>query len=458
MMSHFGTVSTLPPGFTLHGRYEVERVVGQGGMGIVYLATDNKLDGEPRAVKTVRPELLLDPRGAKLLREEAIAAQRLSHPNIVRVYHYDSWEGISYLVMEYVEWHTLGEQLLEKSVCSEEEFIDIARGMCDGLACAHEQGVIHQDIKPGNVFVDGSRVKLADFGVARVAKDTTTRLTGRTPSGTLVYMSPETLAGDKPTFRSDIYSLSIVFYEMLTGEPPFVRGDIFRQHQEIPPRPMDGVSQRLNSVILQGLEKEPTKRPASADEFRDLVCGKSEPMPVSGAAVVAPATKENAAELPRKEPVPTTGQIYNCSVCGVKIDALEDEFYRCPNCREYVCAKHYNTVQMTCQKCQRDESGLSRKLSSKKGWLTFWRIIYVVVLLAMFRSIFDLVEFVMDAVSTRGNSVKYAVTAGDFEYFVPVVIFLILANVLGFIGRKRRRTKKEIVELDEEIRKLPYER
>lgn len=274
-MGDFATVSTLPKGTLLHDRYEIQRVIGQGGVGIVYLAHDTELENEPRAIKTIRPELLLDPRGARLIRDEAIAAQRLAHPHIVRYYHYDECDGLSYIVLEYVEGYTLAELLAGQDKLDVEEFLPIACHLCEALEYAHEQGVIHQDIKPSNIFLDAkSRTKLADFGIARVAKDATTRLTGRMPPGTLLYMSPETLRGELPTAASDIYSLSIVFYEMLSGEPPFVRGDIFRQHQEYNPRPIAKVPDRLNESILKGLAKDSSHRPASAIEFWMAISGE----------------------------------------------------------------------------------------------------------------------------------------------------------------------------------------
>jgi serine/threonine protein kinase len=271
----FSTVSTLPSGSLLHNRYEIKRIVGQGGVGIVYLAVDRELEDEPRAIKTIKPELLLDPRGARLIRDEAITAQRLAHPNIVRYYHYDECDGISYIVMEYVEGATLADLLAEKERLSLDEFFRIADDLCRGLAYAHEQQVIHQDIKPSNIFIDRKGIaKLADFGIARIAKDASTRLTGRMPPGTLLYMSPETLRGEQPTVASDLYSLGIVFYEMLRGNPPFVRGDIFRQHQEYPPLPLAGIPQKLNSAILRGLEKSPDLRYPSCAEYWLAISGE----------------------------------------------------------------------------------------------------------------------------------------------------------------------------------------
>lgn len=282
VMGNFGTVGTIPEGTVLNGRYEVGRVIGQGGMGVVYLAIDRQLDGAPRAIKTIRAELLSDPRGATQLKKEAMAALQLSHPNVVRVFHYEDWNGIAYIVMEYVEGITLAELIAERGKLAEEEFLRIAADMCRGLEYAHRQGVIHQDIKPTNIFIDaGGSAKLADFGIARAAKETTTRLTGVLPAGTLVYMSPEVLRGGKSSFVSDIYSLGITFYEMLAGDPPFFRGDIYRQHQEVAPEPIEGVGRNLGLAVLSALEKDPEARPLTAEELFARLTGAAEFGPVT---------------------------------------------------------------------------------------------------------------------------------------------------------------------------------
>jgi serine/threonine protein kinase len=457
-METFGTVSILPPGFILAGRYKIDRLIGQGGMGIVYAAEDTKLDGESRAVKTIRPELLLDQRGARQLRQEAMAAQRLSHPNIVRVYHFDSSDGISFLVMEFIEGRTISALLEDKEKLNKKEFLDIALNLCNALAYAHSQGVVHQDIKPSNVFIDGGgNVKLGDFGVARVAKDTTTRITGRLPSGTLVYMSPEVLAGRPPTSASDLYSLAILFYEMLRGEPPFVRGDIFRQHQEVPPKPIEGIDTRLSAAILRGLEKKPEDRPASVQEFRSLISGtpqtehpKTKPEPTSrqeNVIAVAPDAIETSAGA-----VTTGEQIHNCCVCGIKIKAVSDPFYRCPVCREYVCPDHYDTRKLICVKCLVDNRSLEDKIDLKTRWLYFWRLIYVLVLIPTIVFAVDVIQLVISVVNTRGRIIEEAVQARDYEMLMPLVALLIFSNLLGFVCSKKRRHKHAIKEIREKTR------
>jgi formylglycine-generating enzyme required for sulfatase activity/tRNA A-37 threonylcarbamoyl transferase component Bud32 len=277
MMGDFGPISHIPPGTLLAGRYEIQRVIGQGGMGIVYLAKDKHLEDELRAIKTIRSELLTDAKGLTSLKREAMASMKLAHHNIVRIFNYEEDQGISFIVMEYVEGKTLAEVIAQRGRFAEAEFLPIAGQLCAALDYAHRQGIVHQDIKPANVFLNASgEAKLADFGIARIVKDTTTRLTGKMASGTLIYMSPEALRGEKPAALSDIYSLGITFYEMLSGEPPFVRGDITWQHMNQPPQAMEGISELLNRAVLKGLEKEPENRPSSAGEYWNLIGGEVE--------------------------------------------------------------------------------------------------------------------------------------------------------------------------------------
>jgi serine/threonine protein kinase len=206
------TVNIFPEGFKLADRYEIVRVIGQGGMGIVYLARDTMLNDSLRAIKTIKPELLQDPKGAVRLKKEAQAAMGLSHPNIVKVYTYEEWQHMAFIVMEYVEGQTLGHLIAEKETLSVEEFMPLAEQICTGLAYSHEQNILHQDIKPANIFIDTEgTAKIADFGIARVLTDTSTRLSGQMTSGTLTYMSPEMIRGKKPSVSSDIYALGSYF-------------------------------------------------------------------------------------------------------------------------------------------------------------------------------------------------------------------------------------------------------
>jgi hypothetical protein len=176
------------------------------------------------------------------------------------------------MVMEFIEGKTLADVILEADRLSPEEFFPIATQLCDGLGYAHRKGVIHQDVKSVNIFVEPDKtVKVADFGIARISKDAVTRMSGQMPSGTLEYMSPEVLRGKPPTKQSDLYSLGIVFYEMLTGEPPFVRGDIFRLHQEVMPDRIPGVPDEINEVVFAALAKSAKDRPETLDGYRTII-------------------------------------------------------------------------------------------------------------------------------------------------------------------------------------------
>jgi serine/threonine protein kinase len=250
----------------LSSRYRIERLLGMGGMGHVYLATDLTLE-EPRALKVVRDLLRRDPGSLAKLKKEARTCLKLHHDNIVAVHHFDDADEVSFLVMEYVEGETLADRIVRETSFAEQEVSRIGTEICRALEYAHGKGVIHRDIKPANILLgtDGA-VKVADFGIARVAMDSSTRLTGIQTSGTLQYMSPEQVMGEADT-RSDLYSLGVVLYELLSGEMPFTTGDITRQILEKRPAALEGVSEELGTLVLRLLEKEPADRYATATEL-----------------------------------------------------------------------------------------------------------------------------------------------------------------------------------------------
>ena len=255
------TINVLPEGFLFGDRYRIIRLIGQGGMGVVYLVKDTQLDGEIRAVKTIKPELLNDPKGAVRMKREAIASMKLTHPNIIRIFNYEEWQGMAFIVMEYVDGHTLAHLLAEKDKVTEEEFFPLANQLLDALKYAHSRQIIHQDIKPANIFLNSDGTpKLADFGIAKVLNDTATRLTGNFNPGTILYMAPELLKGEKPSEKSDLYALGITFYEMLAGDPPFVHGDIFRMHFEVDPPKINDISPGSWGRIQAMLSKSPDQR------------------------------------------------------------------------------------------------------------------------------------------------------------------------------------------------------
>jgi serine/threonine-protein kinase len=203
------TVMGLAPGTRLASRYRIERPLGEGGIGQVYLAEDEVLTrpGDPVLVAiTIVSPLLGKDRGAlERLKDEACAAIRLTHLNIVRVNSFEDGGSLKFLVMEYVEGESLKDRLGRENRLPEDEVRRIGIALCGALAHAHEKSVLHRDVKPANVLPgkDGS-VKPADFGIARVSRDSVSRLTGVVTSGTLLYMAPEQVRGKPATALSDL--------------------------------------------------------------------------------------------------------------------------------------------------------------------------------------------------------------------------------------------------------------
>lgn len=269
-------------GMVVADRFRIVRCIGQGGMGTVYLAHDQSLD-RPIALKRVPQEILFDGDARDDLRQEANRLLDLAHENIIRVHTYYDEPAWPFFAMEFLQGPTLKDLLrsrkLEGSRFSPEDLLLVARQVERGLTYAHEKGVIHRDLKPGNLMfaappgkpVTGRDIiKITDFGISRVVADSTMRQTGRR-SGTLPYMSPEQFRGEATSFQSDVYSLAAAYYECLAGRPPFYSGDIGYQVVHIPPRPLPGVPRHLGDALLRGLEKNPRHRPQSVKELTDLM-------------------------------------------------------------------------------------------------------------------------------------------------------------------------------------------
>ena len=265
-------------GQLLAGRFRIVKPLGQGGMGSVWLVEDTLLDGKRFAVKMLPSILASNKRAYRQLKDEALVAMKLVHPNIVQIRAFEENGGNPFLVMDYIEGQTLDDYLTEHAVgrvdptappdgLSESEALSILKPVAAALDYAHEQGVVHRDIKPGNVMIrtDGHPFIL-DFGIAREIQDTMTRLTGKLSSGTLLYMSPEQLRGKGPKPAQDVYSFAIMAYECLRGEPPFTRGQIEFQILNEQPESLagrDGVSAPLTEGIMSALAKKPEDRPAT---------------------------------------------------------------------------------------------------------------------------------------------------------------------------------------------------
>ncbi|HLT16729.1 MAG TPA: Stk1 family PASTA domain-containing Ser/Thr kinase [Acidimicrobiales bacterium] len=260
-----------------NGRYELHRRLGRGGMAEVYLARDQLLD-RPVAVKVLFPEFATDPAFVERFRREATAAANLNHPNIVGVYDWGEADSTYFIVMEYVDGRTLAEILRTEGPLHPDRVADIGADVAAALGFAHRNGVVHRDVKPGNVIVTSTGlVKVADFGIARaITASTEDDLTqvGQV-MGTAAYFSPEQARGENVDPRSDIYSLGVVLYELATGRPPFA-GDspvaIAYKHvheSPVPPRQVDPtLPQALEAIILKTLAKNPANRYPSAEDLR----------------------------------------------------------------------------------------------------------------------------------------------------------------------------------------------
>ena len=264
---------------TLSGRYETSERLGTGGMSNVYKATDRILE-RTVAVKILAEHLSDDERFVARFRREALAVAKLIHPNIVQVYDTGVDEGRHYIVMEYVEGRS-GAQILQRQGPVEPEVAaEIGIQACAGLDYAHRRGIIHRDVKPGNLMVFGGPVgggemivKLTDFGIARAIEQTRITQVGSVV-GTAAYLAPEQVRGEEATPATDVYALGVVLYQFLTGRLPYEGSSLaelaVRQQNEkpLPPDTYNSeVPETLGAAVLRALEGDPNRRYASADEL-----------------------------------------------------------------------------------------------------------------------------------------------------------------------------------------------
>jgi serine/threonine-protein kinase len=258
----------------LAGRYQVERVLGEGGMATVYLAHDQKHNRKV-AVKVMRPELAATLGADRFLREVQVAAQ-LSHPHILPMHDSGEADGLLYYVMPYVEGQTLRERLAQEGQLPVDDAMRLGREVAEALAYAHTRGIIHRDIKPGNILLQSGHALVADFGIARALGDEGEVLTKTGLAvGTPQYMAPEQATGEREVDgRADIYALGAVMYEMVAGEPPFTgptaRSIITRSLTEAPRSltiSRTGLSPAADGAIMKALAKSPADRYPNAQEM-----------------------------------------------------------------------------------------------------------------------------------------------------------------------------------------------
>jgi len=271
----------------INARYELGRRIGRGGMAEVFVARDKLLD-RPVAVKILFSEYAKDPLFVERFRREAMSAAGLNHPNIVAVYDWGQVDTTYYIAMEYVQGRTLAEILAKHERLSVLQACDIALDVAGALSSAHAAGVVHRDIKPANVIVSPTgHVKVADFGIARAIGAAVEQGLTQTGAvmGTATYFSPEQAQGGQPDPRSDLYSLGVIMYEMLAGEPPFSGENAiaiaYKQVHDIPVALRTRnpeVSPEFNAIVMKCLAKDPARRYATAmslsDDLRRFVDGK----------------------------------------------------------------------------------------------------------------------------------------------------------------------------------------
>jgi serine/threonine protein kinase len=283
------------------GRYRMTKVLGGGGMAVVYLARDEELD-RPVAIKVLADNLAADESFRKRFLREARLAARLAHRNVVQVYDSGEADGRPYIVMEYVEGETLADLLSRRGRLPSAETVELALEVCSGLEHAHAKGLVHRDVKPQNLLIgaDGT-VKIVDFGIARSAHGT--RLTeAGTVLGTAAYLAPEQATGEEVTPAADVYALGVVLYEMLAGRTPYTAESLTQLLVGHRDQPLPGVreyapetSESLEDVIMRCLARLPTYRPQSAGEVAAALAAASADLPT-----VPLGKAPDAAELPTR--------------------------------------------------------------------------------------------------------------------------------------------------------------
>jgi serine/threonine protein kinase len=260
------------------GAYTIEDQLGEGGMGRVFKALGP--DGRPVALKMVKSEMAGDAIFLKRFRREAEVAQRIQHPNVVSVIETGDYDGVPWAAQRFIAGGSLEDRLAKSGTLDLPQVVALSKQVAAGLDVLHENGLIHRDLKPGNILVDeGGTPYIADFGLAKDHQHEGTVLTRPGQAlGSMDYMAPEQIRGEEVGAATDVYALACMLVELLTGQPPFadkVGMRIMWAHlQDPPPHPSDlkpEVPRPVGDAILKGLEKEPSDRPQSAGELMRLV-------------------------------------------------------------------------------------------------------------------------------------------------------------------------------------------
>ena len=299
-------------GRLISARYRLIAPLGEGGMATIWRAVDEQLDREV-AVKLLRPQFSADPGFAARFKQEARSAGGLSHPNIVGVYDYgtDGADGDQYIVMELIEGNDLSTILRDRGSLSTSDAVRVAIGVAAALEVAHRKGIVHRDVKPGNLLLDErGRLGVADFGIARLAFESSVTQTGQV-LGTAAYVSPEQARGEGASAASDRYSLAVVAYELLTGTRPYGGGTFAaqaRQHMEADPTPVaehaPGLPSAVDSALRRGLAKAPAARWPTATAFAEALVDAAGRRPASASEPTAPPTVPTVPLTPIRRPVP----------------------------------------------------------------------------------------------------------------------------------------------------------
>ena len=271
----------------LADRYLLESRIAAGGMATVWLARDEVL-ARPVAVKLLHPHLARGPSFLQRFKQEAIAAARLSHPRIVSIFDTgtanspDEESARPFIVMEYCSGGTLASLLAEEGPLEPDRAVAVASDICDALGHAHAFGIVHRDVKPANILLTGEHeLKVADFGIAKAAFDTTDLTRTGSILGSVAYISPEQIEGAEPDQRSDIYAMGVLLYELLAGRPPFAGEShlgVAMAHVHEEPPSLRGfraqIPRRTEQVVMKALSKDPDERFSSAEDMR-LALGES---------------------------------------------------------------------------------------------------------------------------------------------------------------------------------------